>query len=136
MSAHPENKPVIGFTCGDINGIGTELIIKILADSRVLDFCTPVIFANNKLINFYRKSLPELNINFTSIRETGRVNHKQLNLFNCWEEEITITPGIANETGGKYAAKSLLAAAQALKEGKIAGLVTGPINKKYPVARF
>ncbi|MFN8242674.1 MAG: 4-hydroxythreonine-4-phosphate dehydrogenase PdxA [Ferruginibacter sp.] len=130
MSAHPENKPVIGFTCGDINGIGTELIIKILADSRVLDFCTPVIFANNKLINFYRKSLPELNINFTSIRETGRVNHKQLNLFNCWEEEITITPGIANETGGKYAAKSLLAAAQALKEGKIAGLVTGPINKK------
>ena len=130
MSTHPENKPVIGFSCGDINGIGVELIVKTLSDNRILDFCTPVIFANNKLINFYRKSLPELNINFSAIKETGRINHKQLNLYNCWEEEISITPGIANEIGGKYAAKSLLAAAQALKEGKIAGLVTAPINKK------
>ncbi|MEJ7671859.1 MAG: 4-hydroxythreonine-4-phosphate dehydrogenase PdxA [Chitinophagaceae bacterium] len=35
-----------------------------------------------------------------------------------------------NETGGKYAIKSLLAAAQALKENKIDGLVTAPIHKK------
>ena len=52
-------KPIIGFTCGDLNGIGIELIIKSLADARILDFIVPVIFANNKCINFYRKSLPE-----------------------------------------------------------------------------
>lgn len=130
MSAPFENKPVIGFTCGDINGIGIELLIKTLSDNRILDICTPVIFANNKVINFYRKTLPEMNINFTSIKETGRVNHKQLNLFNCWEEDVNITPGILNEIGGKYAVKSLSAATQALKEGKIAGLVTAPVHKK------
>ena len=32
-----ENKPVIGLTCGDINGIGLELIIKTVADNRLLD---------------------------------------------------------------------------------------------------
>ena len=130
MSASFDYKPVIGFTCGDINGIGPELLIKTLSDSRMPDLCTPVIFANNKVINFYRKSLPDININFTAIKETGRYNLKQLNLYNCWEEEINITPGILNEIGGKYAVKSLTTAAQALKEGKIAGLVTAPIHKK------
>ena len=130
MSASIENKPVIGFTSGDINGIGIELLIKTLSDSRMTDICTPVIFGNNKVINFYRKGLPEYNINFISIKESTRINHKQLNLYNCWEEDVNVTPGILNEIGGKYAVKSLTTAAQALKEGKIAGLVTAPIHKK------
>lgn len=130
MSAFSEHKPVIGITCGDINGIGTELIIKTLLDNRILDFCTPVVFANNKVLNFYRKSIPESNINFISLKEMNRISHKQVNLFSCWEEEISITPGTLTDVGGKYAVKSLVAAAQALKEGKIDGLVTAPINKK------
>ena len=51
-------KPVVGFTCGDLNGIGMELIIKSLADARITEFCVPVIFASNKSINFYRKVTP------------------------------------------------------------------------------
>ncbi|MGG9960173.1 4-hydroxythreonine-4-phosphate dehydrogenase PdxA [Ferruginibacter sp. SUN106] len=130
MSSIVENKPVIGISCGDINGIGIELIIKTLGDARILDICTPIIFANNKVINFYRKSVPDININFVSIKDFSRVNHKQVNLFNCWEEEINITPGTLSDAGGNYAIKSLTAAAQALKEGKIDGLVTAPVHKK------
>ncbi|HMI78743.1 MAG TPA: 4-hydroxythreonine-4-phosphate dehydrogenase PdxA [Ferruginibacter sp.] len=129
MSSIIENKPVIGFSCGDINGIGIEIIIKTLSDNRILDICTPIIFGNNKVINFYRKSLADININFTSIKEISRVNHKQLNLYNCWEEEVNINPGILNETGGKYAIRSLTVSAQALKDNKIDGLVTAPIHK-------
>lgn len=125
-----ENKPIIGFSCGDLNGIGLELIIKTVGDSRLLEICTPVIFASNKAINFYRKSVPEINFNFMSIKDTGRVNFKQVNVYNCWEEEVAITPGILNELGGKYAVKSLLVAAEALKEGKIHALVTAPLHKK------
>jgi 4-hydroxythreonine-4-phosphate dehydrogenase len=125
-----ENKPVIGLSCGDVNGIGLEIIIKTVSDSRLLEICTPVIFANNKVLNFYRKAIPEINFNFSSVKDLGRVNHKQINMFNCWEEEVAITPGILNEIGGKYAVISLVTAAQALKDGKIDGLVTAPINKK------
>jgi len=125
-----EHKPIIGFTCGDVNGIGTELIIKTLSDNRILEICTPVVFASNKVINFYRKSVPEIVFNFMNIKELSRVNHKQVNIFSCWEEEVAITPGVMNEIGGKYAIKSLMAGAQALKEGKIHGLVTAPIHKK------
>jgi 4-hydroxythreonine-4-phosphate dehydrogenase len=124
------NKPVIGITCGDVNGIGIELIIKTFADHRILEQCTPVIFASNKLINFYRKAVPEAHINYQSVKDFSKINHKQINIYNCWEEDIVINPGQLNEIGDKYAVKSLLAAATALKEGHLQGIVTAPIHKK------
>jgi len=124
------NKPVIGISAGDLNGIGTELIIKVFSDNRVLEQCTPVIFSSNKVINFYRKSVPDINLNYQHIKDLNHPNPKQLNIYNCWEEEVVITPGQLNEIGGKYAVKSLLTAAKALKEKKIQGLVTAPIHKK------
>ncbi|WPQ64709.1 4-hydroxythreonine-4-phosphate dehydrogenase PdxA [Chitinophaga sancti] len=131
MSSNAQtNKPVIGITVGDINSIGAELIIKTFADNRMLEFCTPVIFASNKTINFYRKLMNENNFNYQSLKEFSRLNHKQVNVFNCWEEEVQITPGILNETGGKYAARSLAVAIECLKNGEIDGLVTAPIHKK------
>lgn len=129
MSSGLDNKPVIGFTCGDVNGIGIELLIKTLGDARILDFCAPVIFASNKAMNFYRKSVPDININYAAIRELNRLNPKQVNLYNCWEEEIVINPGILNDIGGKYAVKSLTMAGKALKDNLIDGLVTAPIHK-------
>jgi 4-hydroxythreonine-4-phosphate dehydrogenase len=124
------NKPVIGISSGDINGIGTELIIKTFSDHRILEQCTPVIFSSNKIINFYKKSIPDAHFNYQSIKDFSKINHKQVNVLNCWEEEIVINPGQLNQTGGNYAVKSLLAAATALKEGHIQGLVTAPIHKK------
>ncbi len=129
MNTGTDKKPIIGLTCGDINGIGIEIIIKILADNRILDICTPVVFGNNKVLNFYRKGLTEINITFTSAKELNQINHKQINLFNCWDEEVSVNPGILNETGGKYALKSLTIAAKALKDNFIDGLVTAPIHK-------
>ena len=125
-----DSKPVIGITSGDINGIGLELIIKTFADHRMLDVCTPIIFATNKTLNFYRKSLPDIQFSFSAIKDNNRANPKQVNLFNCWEEEVNITPGELTDAGGSYAVQSLVAASAALKKGSIDGLVTAPIHKK------
>ncbi len=127
MSQH---KPIIGISCGDLNGIGIELIIKTFSDNRILDHCTPVIFSSNKAINFYRKSVPEYNISYQNIKEFNRINQRQVNLFNCWEDEVAINPGELNDTGGKYAVLSLQTAVAALKQKQIDGLVTAPIHKK------
>ena len=123
-------KPVIGISCGDLNGIGIELIIKTFSDNRILELCTPVVFASNKVINFYRKSIPEVNFNYYNTKDFTRLNTKQVNLFNCWEEEVVINPGQLTETGGKYAILSLQTAVAALKQKQIEGLVTAPIHKK------
>ncbi len=128
MSA--EQKPIIGFTSGDLNGIGLELIIKTLSDNRIFEQCTPVVFASNKSINFYRKSMPEINFSYQAIKEISKANNKQVNVFNCWEEEVVINAGILNDIGGKYARLSLQSATKALKQLQIHGLVTAPIHKK------
>lgn len=123
-------KPVIGFTCGDLNGIGLELIIKSLSDNRLIDFCIPVVFASNKVINFYRKTIPETNFSYSNIKEFNKINPKQANIFNCWEEDVVITPGELTDIAGKYATLSLEMAAKALRDGDIDGIVTAPIHKK------
>ncbi|ANE52279.1 4-hydroxythreonine-4-phosphate dehydrogenase PdxA [Flavisolibacter tropicus] len=124
------HKPIIGISCGDLNGIGMEVIIKTFSDNRILEQCTPIIFASNKLVNFYRKGATDNHFNYQVIKDFSKVNHKQINVFNCWEEEVTITPGQLNEVGGRYAVKSLQSAMQALQEGHIQGIVTAPIHKK------
>lgn len=128
--------PIIGITCGDLNGIGPELIIKTFSDNRILEHCTPVIFASNKAINFYRKSVPEINFNYQSTRDFSRINPKQVNLFNCWEEEVAINPGQLSDVAGKYAVLSLQSAVAALKQKQIDGLVTAPVHKKHTICRI
>ena len=126
----PVNKPVIGFTTGDLNGVGMELFLKTFSDNRLLEICTPVLFSSSKVINFYRKMLPEVNFNFQNIKDFSKINLKQVNVFNCCEDEVPISPGELTEVGGIYAIKSLVAATEALKAKQIQGLVTAPINKK------
>ncbi len=124
-----EQKPVIGITCGDINGIGVEVIIKTLSDKRLVQFCTPVVFASNKTINFYRKSIADNSFQFQPIRDFSKLGNNTVNIFNCWEEEVNITPGQLNEVGGLYAKKSLLAATDALQRGHIDAMITAPLHK-------
>lgn len=122
-------KPIIGITIGDINGIGPEIIIKTFSDTRMLDLCTPVIFSSTKVINHYRKMVEDAPFNFVGTKDLNDLNHKQVNVFNCWEEDVPIQPGVLNEIGGKYAVRSLMVAAQCLKDGQLHGLVTAPIHK-------
>ncbi len=130
MNSTAQNKPVIGISCGDTNGIGPEIIIKTFCDTRLLEYCTPVIFTSNKVINFYRKTLPDVNFSFSSIKDSTRINPKQVNVYNCWEEDGDITPGQLTADAGNNAVISLTIAAEALKAGKLDALVTAPIHKK------
>lgn len=124
-----QKRPVIGISVGDLNGIGIEIIIKTFSDNRILELCTPIIFGSNRVINFYKKSIPDINLNYVSIKEISKINPKQVNIVTLWEEEIEIQPGQMTETGGKYGVQSLQAAVKALKEKTIDALVTAPLNK-------
>jgi 4-hydroxythreonine-4-phosphate dehydrogenase len=122
-------KPVIGITTGDLNGIGLEVAIKTFSDNRMLELCTPVIFASNKVINYYRRIVADHVFNFASTKDLTKLNLKQVNIFNCWEEEVPVQPGVLSEAAGKYAIRSLMVAAQCLKDGQLDAIVTAPIHK-------
>jgi 4-hydroxythreonine-4-phosphate dehydrogenase len=122
-------KPLIGISIGDINGIGPEILIRTLHDNRILEHCTPIIFANTKILNFYKKSLPDLNIQFNAVKDFTKLNPKLVNVYTCWEDDVDVQPGVENADGGKYAIRSLQVATQCLKDKQINALVTMPISK-------
>jgi 4-hydroxythreonine-4-phosphate dehydrogenase len=123
-------KYVIGISQGDINGIGIEVIIKTFLDSRLLEWCSPVLYGSSKTVSFHRKVLNLGQFNFAQSRTIDRIQPNTFNIINCWEEDALVELGQRTDIGGKYAFYSLEAAVKDLTEGKIDALVTAPINKK------
>ena len=119
----------IGISIGDLNGIGMEVIIKALQDTRVLDYFTPIVYGQAKIASFHRKASGVSDFSFQIINDANQAKPKRANLINCWQEDVKITLGEQNETGGKYAFISLKKATEDLLAGKIDALVTAPINK-------
>ncbi|WP_370477314.1 4-hydroxythreonine-4-phosphate dehydrogenase PdxA [Tamlana flava] len=119
---------IVGISIGDLNGIGGEIVLKTFEDTRMLDFCTPVIFASIKAMTFYKTHFNS-EINFNSINNLNQLVHGRVNVFNCWNEPVEIEFGKEDVKIGGYAIKSLVAATKALKNEEIDVLVTAPINK-------
>ncbi|WP_196891201.1 4-hydroxythreonine-4-phosphate dehydrogenase PdxA [Aureivirga marina] len=123
-----EEKIKVGISIGDLNGIGSEIVLKTFLDKRMLEICTPILFASSKVISFYKKSL-KLNIQTQGINEPSKALHGKFNVCNIWKEEVTISYGKPSKEAGKYAFLSLEKATEALKNKEIDVLVTAPINK-------
>ena len=127
MTKRPENI-IVGISIGDLNGRGGEIILKSFEDTRMLELCTPVIFANVKILSYLKKNL-ELTTNLHGIDKLDQVLTGKINVLNVWKEGVNIEFGKTDENVGKYAVKSFVEATKALKEGNIDVLVTAPINK-------
>jgi 4-hydroxythreonine-4-phosphate dehydrogenase len=119
---------IVGISIGDLNGIGSEIILKAFEDPRMLELCTPIIFANVKILSFLKKNL-ELTAQLHGIDKIDQMIVGKINVLNVWREGVTIEYGKEDETVGKYAVKSFVAATKALKEGQVDVLVTAPISK-------
>ncbi len=119
---------IVGISIGDLNGIGSEVVLKTFEDLRMLEFCTPVIFANVKVLSFLRKNF-ESTVPLHGIDTLEQLVVGKINILNVWKESLDLNPGVNDEVVGNYAIKSFVAATKALKEDKIDVLVTAPINK-------
>jgi len=124
-----QDKPVLGITIGDINGINFELIIKAFEDERMLNHCTPIIYASSRVANYHCKSLNYKNINFNVIHSADKAHPQKLNLINAWDDEVRVELGKIKAEAGQYARLSLEACAGDLEKGLLDGMVTCPINK-------
>lgn len=129
MSLPSTDKPRIGITLGDLNGIGTEVVIKALADSRIANMIVPVIYGSTRVLSYYRKLMNLEEFNYSQVKVKGQFFNKAINVVNCWEDVIEITPGVPSRQGGKAALLSLKKVVEEAKEGLIDGFVTGPIDK-------
>lgn len=130
MTNRPNEKPRIGITIGDYNGVGPEVIIKVLADNRILAMMTPVIYGSTRVLSFYKKALNIEEFNYTTAKGPGQYQAKAVNVVNCWEDQTEIQPGVATTEAGQMAILSLKKCVEDLTAGHLDGIVTGPIDKK------
>ncbi|HCP41801.1 MAG TPA: 4-hydroxythreonine-4-phosphate dehydrogenase PdxA [Cryomorphaceae bacterium] len=122
-------KPTIGITCGDLNGIGFELIMKTLENKEFLDLCTPVVFASSKVASYHKNALKIKDFNFYICDSIEDIKDKKANLVTTWDDNVEMNLGTPTDVSGSYALKSIDAAIEAAKAGNIDAIVTAPINK-------
>lgn len=119
----------IGITHGDINGIGYEVILKMLDDSRILELCTPIIYGSAKIAAYYRKALGLQAQQVVQIKEAPEARAGAINIINVVDEDVKVEPGQSTKEAGSAAFAALEKAVEDVRNERIDAIVTAPINK-------
>ena len=126
----PENKFKIDITQGDTNGIGWEIILKALADPRMTELFTPVVYGSPKAAAYYRNTVAEIEaFSFNPVASAAEARRGKANLVACGET-ADIAPGKPTPEAGRAAVEALCAAMRDLKAGHLDALVTAPFDKE------
>ncbi len=125
-------KPILAITMGDPAGIGGEITIKALAHKEIYESCTPIVVGDYEALkeaNEFCKTNLILN-EITDVKdakdEFGTVDFINLNLLAPRSWEYKKVSEIAGRASFLYVEKGI----QLAMEGKVHGVVTGPINKE------
>ena len=126
----PEHKLRIGITQGDTNGIGWEVILKALADPRMTELFTPVVYGSPEAAAYYRNTIAEIEpVSFNPVASAAEARRGKVNLAACGQG-AEIVPGKAAADAGRAAVEALCAAVRDLKEGHLDAVVTAPFDKE------
>ncbi len=123
------NLPKIGITQGDINGIGYEVILKVLADTRILESFIPIVYGQSKVFSYYKKNFGMEEMSYTVIRDASQAQPRRINIINHTDEELKVEPGFSTAIAGKASFAALKLATNDLRNGLIDAMVTAPVNK-------
>jgi len=133
-----DERPVIGITLGDYNGVGPEVILKALQNNRLQKICTPVVYGSMRVLNRYKTMLHQAGLplkdwNLNGIQQVTQANHRLTNVITCWNEPgggqgADIQPGKVTPEAGAVALACLQRATDDLEAGHLHALVTAPIN--------
>jgi 4-hydroxythreonine-4-phosphate dehydrogenase len=122
-------RPTVGITIGDFNGIGPEVILKTLADVRILKACKPVVYGSAKVFAKYKKLLSIESVNFHTIYSADQAVDKKINLVNCWEDNLEVEAGKITQEAGRASYLAIARSTEDLKNRHLDAVVTAPINK-------
>tara|TARA_B100001250_G_scaffold256892_1_gene221169 strand:+ start:1599 stop:2633 length:1035 start_codon:yes stop_codon:yes gene_type:complete len=125
-----QKKIVLGISCGDINGIGLEAVLKTFLNNDLFEFCTPILYVPQQAINYYKKKHLEFqDLNYYVVKNSKSLSESKLNVINILSDQIDIKPGGGSELGAQIAVQSLDLAIKDLKRNNTQVLLTLPVNK-------
>jgi len=115
-------------TCGDVNGIGPEIILKAVNKLFNPDKYTFLIIIPENVFLHYKKSCG-INLPFRKINEPDKLFPDKLNILAT--KKIKMRPGKSTVESGKVAFESILRGVQIGRNSPDSSIiVTAPISKK------
>ena len=128
----PSGKPRIAITMGDPAGVGPELCCQLLKDPAVLAACVPVVFGNAKILQMAaeRCSYSFDAQTIDAKNPAALVEIQTPAVFDLGGTDIeNFEPGVISQATGADSFAFIQAAIDAARDGHVAGVATGPINK-------
>ena len=148
-----DERPVIGITLGDPNGVGPEIIAKIMSQAWVYELCRPLVIGHDEVV---RQALslaegdtsgtlaegdtsgsreggetaPNLDVRVTGHPAAALYQYGTVDVLNAADVELGgLKPGQEQAEAGRLAVESVKRAARLAMAGDIAAVVTAPMNK-------
>jgi 4-hydroxythreonine-4-phosphate dehydrogenase len=126
------DRPVLAVTMGDPAGVGPEILVKALSEAKMFRHCKPMVVGSVGSLSEVATQLGNsLNFNLVTEADQCQGTPGQIDVL----EPITVDHrqvhiGQISAESGRAAVEFFEAAIRLALEDKIAGIVTGPINKE------
>lgn len=111
-------KPTIAITMGDPAGVGPEIILKALNNSRVRRICSPVVVGDRNVLGLIARKLRLKPLNDAEVKGVSSIDVKKLK------------PGRPTMESSRAMISYIDEAVRMAQDKEAAAIVTGPISKE------
>ncbi|MEA3366353.1 MAG: 4-hydroxythreonine-4-phosphate dehydrogenase PdxA [Candidatus Hydrogenedentes bacterium] len=127
----PANRPRLALTMGDTNGVGPEILAKVLAQPEVTALCEPIVFGSAEVL---RKAASVVSVQLT-IEEMSELpprgsSMNAIPVIDWGFRAPDWTPGVLEAEANRCAVEWLKKAIRCAQSGDIDAIVTCPVNKE------
>jgi len=125
-----QRRPRLALTMGDINGIGPEVLARTLSWEGLREHCDPVVYGNLEVLRKAQQCCG-VEADLKAIDDLDQADDASpaIPVYDAGTPGPVCAPGQLDPAAGDAAIKWVVRAVEDAKAGRIAGLVTGPINK-------
>ena len=131
---HPSDRtkrPRVLITLGDPNGIGPEVVLKTLADSRILRFLEPLVIGSAAVLRHHAHALGYSDTSIRVVDGPDDVRPSGISILDTAPDDAPeVHFGETTEEGGRHAMRAIERAVDLCMAGEGDALVTAPISKE------
>ncbi len=128
-----DNRPLLAITIGDVAGIGPEIVVKVLARPEVHQLCRPLVVGDLAIMEEHLRFWPgEDRPSVANVQDVEAWDWPDGRLAVLQPGAPLRRPAVGqlSAEAGRGAVEYVLAAVELAKAGKVAGIVTAPLNKE------
>lgn len=126
------DRPIIGIPLGDPAGIGPEIVLKAMKNSKLYDMCRPLVIGNINVLKRVDQIINSgLELNNISDAAEAVFQHGVVDVISMDNiDAYTLKFGVVQAEAGKAAFEYIVKTVELAKAGVVSSIATTPINKE------